>query len=363
MVDAMIPGTFDELSIASGTPALSLRLAVVWVAVGIFGGLVGRASMRRQGRRVLAISLVAMALCQVVIAGLNRLLGQGDALWRVELAASGGRARGTYVNPDHMAFLLLLALPLVAAWFAWTIRSGVSERSSRRAIGAAALAATWVVIFIMLVASGSRVAFVVAALSSTVQCLAHVGRYGWRWRAAVVALALSTLLVPLAQAVRSEGSSLFRLAESHRYELRFNQRWTVYAGAAQIFLDHPLGGAGLGAFRESFSEIQPADLGRDWWHAHSDPLELLADVGLVGALPMWIAWGAVLIGLVSARGKWVRSEDRLLGEALVLALVGGAVHACFDFPLANPANALAYLTLCGLAVGLIGTTDGSRREE
>jgi O-antigen ligase len=146
-----------------------------------------------------------------------------------------------------------------------------------------------------------------------------------------------------------------RLAETSVYEVTWNARRQVYAATWDLWQGFPWLGTGLGAFRDSLALTQPADLPGTWWHAHSDWLELLATVGLLGA-------AAFLLGLVPlvirlARG-WTadrRSEDRAAILAALGALVSLAIHESIDFGLTMPATAITLAALLGAAAMASGT--------
>jgi O-antigen ligase len=145
-----------------------------------------------------------------------------------------------------------------------------------------------------------------------------------------------------------------RLAETSVYEVTWNARRQVYAATWDLWQGFPGLGTGLGAFRDSLALTQPADLPGTWWHAHSDWLELLATVGLLGA-------AAFLLGLVPlvirlARG-WTadrRSEDRAAILAALGALVSLAIHESIDFGLTMPATAITLAALVGAAAMACG---------
>ncbi|REJ81856.1 MAG: O-antigen ligase domain-containing protein [Acidobacteria bacterium] len=337
----------------SAAPELSARLAALWLGLAAFAAALAWACRRRRARLVVALGIVSASGVQLTMAVLDRMLGGGDSIWRVAVAPAGGRLRGTYVNPDHLAFLLLLALPLVAVWAArWMRRSG--ERGGNPLVAAVVPLALWSLFLLGVAATGSRAALAIAAVVGALQATVRLARLGRGGRLLASLLVVAAVGLPLILGPLGEGSALIRYAESSRYDLRFDQRWTVYRTTFALWLERPLLGHGLGAFREAFDRVQPESLQRDWWHAHSDPLELLADVGLIGTVPLVLVWLALVVGLMRRRlGGALRGDDGDLAEALACSLLAGAAHCCVDFPLANPANATAYLALCAAAAGLL----------
>lgn len=133
--------------------------------------------------------------------------------------------------------------------------------------------------------------------------------------------------------------------------------WSV---AWQIFLQHPVIGAGFDSFGVAFTRF-------DTWNgfyrverAHNDYLQMLADGGIVG-----LACVISFVGLFVKKGISAISNqrDRLLRSIVTGAFAGCLgilIHSFFDFPLRTPANALFFLLLVVLAVG-IGRGDQKSR--
>jgi O-antigen ligase len=123
--------------------------------------------------------------------------------------------------------------------------------------------------------------------------------------------------------------------------------WSI---AWQIFLQHPILGAGMNGFGVAFSQF-------DTWkgmyrveNAHNDYLQILADGGILG-----FACVAVFLFLLFRRGiANLRDNSDGLRRSIVVGALAGCtgilIHSAFDFPLRTPANALMFLLLITLAV-------------
>ncbi len=87
-----------------------------------------------------------------------------------------------------------------------------------------------------------------------------------------------------------------------------------------------------------------------WFFAHEDYLQTLVEWGYVGsALLGVIFFGGMWTGLRRLWGKPLAEADRVLVTMTLMALVGLAVHASFDFPLQIASlqlYAAAYLGIC-----------------
>ena len=155
---------------------------------------------------------------------------------------------------------------------------------------------------------------------------------------AVAVVAAGVLLLAADQGARTGdpafGATAGRLAstQSNRYEY-----WDV---ALRTWADHPLVGAGSGAFGvEWLRERTVAEGARD---AHSLPLETLAELGLLGLL----ALAALIAGVVLGA--------RAVPAAAYAGAFGGmaawGVHAAIDWAWEMPAVSLVALLLAGLVL-------------
>ncbi len=155
---------------------------------------------------------------------------------------------------------------------------------------------------------------------------------------AVAVIGAGVLLLAADQGARTGGPAFGadagRLAstQSNRYEY-----WDV---ALRTWADHPVLGAGSGAFGvEWLRERTVAEGARD---AHSLPIETLAELGLLGLL----ALAALIAGVVLGA--------RAVPAAAYAGAFGGmaawAVHAAIDWAWEMPAVSLVALLLAGLVL-------------
>lgn len=200
--------------------------------------------------------------------------------------------------------------------------------------------------------TGSRSGFV--ALGLLLPAMALIGRvHAVRLGLAVAALfagaAAAELLLSAACAALAISSGSFGgalAAFGHVQPLDHVQpdRWTSVLGGVRLFLEHPLFGAGLGAFMNEQLEQtgQPLVI-------HSTFLWLLAEFGLVGAL-LFLSPALLALRQVAVDPVWRRSDQAtaLLGVLLV-AGVFGLVHD------------MAYQRLIWFLIGLLAARPASLR--
>jgi O-antigen ligase len=264
---------------------------------------------------------------------------------------------GTYVNRDHYAGLLALALPLALAWAAelWA-RAAARERARAEpgwppigaVLGVAALLLAAGAILAGVILSQSRMGLVAAA--AAVATVAFGGLWlrrtqqrpsRWLW--------LMPILIVLGiVAFLSTDATVLRFGEALGGGIEGEGRLTLWRESWRLFRAYPLTGSGLGTYTHALSPF------RSWMpmnaveFAHNDYLQILDELGVVGfALAMTLA--GCLVRRSSA--LWLRPESRCpwLGLGLLAAFAAAALHSTVEFNLYIPANALALAWVAGVA--------------
>jgi O-Antigen ligase len=358
MLAAALSPRFAELRDAAGAgagrvplslaPDVSGRTALTWAAAAAVLAASAVAARRRDRRRWLAAAVLGSAMFQLLYGSGPWLAGSSE-IWRTPVPGDPTRLRGTFVNPDHLAVYLEIALAVAFAWIWWGVRRARRERIPIE--GRLALAAppvfVWLALFMGLAFTGSRggLAAAVVAVAAQGLLIALAARRGWLAPVGVLAALAGIGVVAVIGAQQGFG----RLASTSVYEVTWNSRRQMYAAAWDLWQGFPWLGAGLGAFRDAILLVQPGDLRGNWWHAHNDWLELLATVGVAGAAVFLL--GLILLVVRLARGWSAErpSEDRAAVLAALGALVSLAIHESVDFGLTMPATALTLAALLGAA--------------
>lgn len=128
-----------------------------------------------------------------------------------------------------------------------------------------------------------------------------------------------------------------------------NGRFHFWKTSWQIFINHPIIGAGLDAFATVFPQFDTWSGADRLEHAHNEYLHILAEAGILGFICL-IAFIFFLYkkGLGIAR----RTEDKFKRGAAIGALAGCfgiLIHSFFDFPLRTYSNSFFFLTLVAIA--------------
>jgi O-antigen ligase/Flp pilus assembly protein TadD len=236
-----------------------------------------------------------VAVAAAIGAGLSSIYAilQHFGIDFVKWATTGTRIQGPYGNPTYFASYLVLLLPLMLIM---TIFPPPRSRAMWRLFFAAAT----VLMGAALIFSGTVGAILGLALSLALLTagftFVHFSKEGRRTRAVLLALAcltaaLALVFVAMPTPIRERVLSLRRPSDTSDAT-----RVMVWRGAARIFLDHPILGAGPGSFKiVSRGRYIPFIVGgrkleaAGASHAHNAILETLAEIGALGGVALvWL---------------------------------------------------------------------------
>jgi len=338
--------------------ALSLHARATdyaWLAMlpplAIFAAVQGLG--RRQVRR-LATVFVGVALVEAVL-GLMQLGAAPGSPLTFGNKFGGGMATGTYVNKNHFAALVAMALPmLVALWAGEVVPARdahgdilrVHPRHRDAKLAKRLMLSVFVVVLVVaLLFTRSRAGTGSGLLAFSLASLTLVWNAGSREARAVFAIVGVAALLLAAYVGLTPVLERFTPSElSENYAGRARLA-AASMGAALDFL--PLG-SGLGTFADVFPRYQAGTLGGFVDHAHNDYAEAFLELGLAGL-------AAIVLLLAAYVMRWReilrRPPSRGLGSLQVCAGLGMLaliVHAAFDFNFHIPANALYFAFLAGI---------------
>ena len=288
----------------------------------------------------------------IAVAFIESLVGLGQ--FYAGVSAAGKTVNGTYVNRNHFAGLLEMALPLALTWAIalWGKSSRHNPRGARVALPVSILLGVAACILAGVMASLSRMGFV-----ATLAGIATVTS-GWlavrnRETSAKAARWLWVLPVLLPLAIvffLSSNAMVLRFSDPAEVgEVTGGGRIQLAKEALRVIAAYKWTGTGIGAYQQGlypFRVFGPA-LTVDF--AHNDYLQILAELGLLGgglavALALWILSRPLSILRQPGSRQWALSLG-LLGSLVAMGL-----HSFADFNLYIPANAFALAWLAGVAV-------------
>ena len=203
-------------------------------------------------------------------------------------------------------------------------------------------------IFAAMLLSGCRAAFVATCAAALVFLI--------RGKRIMVAVLMGFLIVIGTLFLLPEGNlDRLRSAFSPESDQSAIQRIGFWKAGFKMFRDHPLTGVGPGNFAPNFRDhYAGAERDPGAWAPHSIYIQGFAELGLLGAVPLFILWGLALKlnggtrGLLRESGADPRCFELRLALGLEMAMVAFLVSGAFLTTLYYP----HLWFLLGLSVGL-----------
>jgi hypothetical protein len=342
-------------------------------------------------RIAFAVAIIVTALFEILY-GVREAALRRYAIWGWVNKLVLNRVTGTYVNPNHFAHFVALALPFTVFFVALAWRNaGAATMPLRRRIvllfekslalfSAGILAFLGCVAGILLAQSRGALAATLAGFAAITVVIARrerhpeiVARQRHRYRARNTAATILSIIVLLSIVV-----SLIAFLGYERTVARFEPatpgerstlvgRVTGFKSAVGVWRRFPIFGSGLGTFGDVVSLVQKDDLEHIYQHAHDDYVEILATTGIVGfTVAMLSLFGGTFALAVNVMrrprqsGSWRRRAFEIAG---LWSLFIAMAHAFFDFNSFIPANAATLAAIIGACVSYRVRMDSRERSE
>jgi O-antigen ligase len=332
--------TFRTISLIPDLTVLSLLAGLPLSAAFL---LAYRAPMHQL--KILALTALWAALLQAFLGLLQ--LGPFPGLYFE--AAGGGRAIGTFANPNHFASFIAMTVPLAVLFFRQSVMSSDARDEKRRRHQP--MGVVWgVVVFIMLaavLASGSRggtVTTLAVLLFAVLLLRRRRNRHERRWAMAGILFVLG--LVAFAVGL----DTIVSRFESDQTGYFAGDRWQMIVNAWRAAVVFWPFGAGLGTFSSVFPAFHPVGLGGFVEHAHNDYVQLLMEGGLLAVVLALIALHQVTrqVLVLARRDRQVGLDQQTMFQvACGIGLLAVVLHSWVDFNYRIPANAMLAAFLFG----------------
>jgi hypothetical protein len=362
LVYSLNPPAWHAVSIAPASTAVSLGL---FVAFGIFlTGLVRaldyvriESLVRRLATLGLLVALIgliqrAIGLVTVTKAGEQHLV---YGLWK---PVEGGSPFGPFINHNHFAGWIMMVLPLALGYSCAVMQASIRDQggswdrwlhwlvtplAARFLFGLFGILAMGM----SLVLTGSRsgmLGFAIAVMVVAAFIARRIG--GWPGR---VAAALA-LLVLLSGAVQWAGvdATVSRIMHA---SVDMPGRLAAWRDTLQIVRDFPVFGTGVGTYGWAMLVYQTGDRSQIFFEAHNDYLQILAEGGILLAVPVALSLGAIVY-TIRRRFK-ARRDDILtywLRVGAVAGLSGMAVQSTLEFSLQLMGNFVLFALIAAVAM-------------
>lgn len=341
--DAGIPLVDRPLTLSpSRTLNALFSLSIPFAAV-----LIAAVQSERNRAKTLTVLLFASGASAIV--AIAQMAGPDGGPLYLYRVTNPGFPVGLFANRNHQALLMVVLLILIADYYRRRSARGTTAAIPLLGIGMAAL-----VVFALILISGSRAGLLLGALAlPTIGWMFFRGRgeragkpdskLSRRW----LALGAASLLALVATAIAfSRAASIDRLrSEDALSDYRFER----LALLADMLRDHWLFGVGFGAFQGAFKRYETIEVLIPFIfnQAHNDWIQFVIEGGLPAALLLlvvvaWLAIRAVRVVRFSREG----SDG---GFAALAILVFIALASIVDYPFRTPifmlVGALAFVDL------------------
>lgn len=211
---------------------------------------------------------------------------------------------------------------------------------------------TATVIFVAIAFSLSRMGLVsaffsVLALAALTHASHRLNRVNWKLLFACVALsAIVAMWIGAGPVVEH----FARLSQDDPLAVdRTEGRVALWRDVAKLIRAHPVTGVGLGCFEFAFTKFQSTELTLVIDHAHSDYLELAAELGIPAAVILFALIAYTLTRSTRTSLRTPSHRDRAIAFGAIAGASALLVHGAVDFNLYIPANALIFAVLLGIS--------------
>ncbi len=322
--------------------------------------------------------VIITGLGMSVLGMVQRLQWNGRIYWFYPVA-EGASPYGPFLNHNHFAAYLEMAIPLAVAMLlarlsrlrgapppaaaeGGTTGPGgllVVMRRGPEALARLGMSGfTAIVMLAALVLSGSRGAIMSLAaatlLYGAVMLLrGQTGRSEWIVAGVILVAGISFSAWVGAERVAETGRRLASVSEFEA-EPSLSARVLGWRYTLHIFRDYPLLGSGLGTFAQAWLHYYPPGTANIWKEAHNDYLQVGAETGLAG-LTAFI-WGLIVflrryLFRDTREPAALSMGDPQLRHGIAIGLLSLLFHSMVDFSLQVAAIALLFVVLAGILVG------------
>lgn len=331
------------------TPASSLNaLLGIIPPLALICAMVRLKGYRPQG---LAFALIAGTVAGIALGAMQvaSSSGQVSSLY-LYAQTNPGKGVGFFANADHMATLLIITNPFLAAIVA-AARNSSMQRYSAIVSVAAGLG---IVTLVGLALNGSLAGYGLALPVMAASALVVLPAYS-RLRLWVVGLAA---LLVIGSVVALESTSIGSGQLGQHATSSAQSRVDIFATTSRAAADFMPFGSGLGSFRNVYRLYeQPAQVTPEYVvHAHNDYAEIALELGLAGILLIlvFLAWWVAAVWR-----SWRTAEAGPFARAAAIASAAILVHSLVDFPLRTAAISVCF----GMCLALLADSRAAPPKE
>jgi len=344
-------GVWRPISVHPAATREALGLAIT--AALIFW--TSRECFSRGGTRAAARLLAWIGFACAVVSLAQRATAPATVLWKWPLPDPRITTFGPFVNRDHLATWLVLAISLVTGYLMMHVRAHMTARMRQGThatlialsdAGALVVLGSIGAMLLTLAATLSRSGFVALVAAAVVG--ASMTRRN-RARGIWVGVAAAAAMVAIAAWMNLEGFAERLVTTLSRPEAESVGRLTIWQETLRLMRTFPLFGTGQGTFADAMFVYQQTARHVLFNQAHNEYLQLAAEGGVL-MLAMVVAGLVLLARAAKLRLAGDDGSHRFvrIGACAGLAAVG--VQSIWETGLRAPANLLLAAILAGLAI-------------
>ena len=318
-------------------PALPVSLAphrtidALLAAIPPLAILLGVTRLKAFRAAYAAAAILAGTVAGIGLGALQVSGGSGGAThWYLYPVTNIGVAVGFFANANHMATLLLISLPFIAAM----VRAARGSHIQRYSAFVAITAGLGLLVLIGIALNRSLAGYALVLPVLLGSSVIMIGRKR-RLRTALSVLA-GLMLVVAVGAIATTGIGRDRLGAEARVST--GSRAEILAPTIAITRDFLPLGSGLGSFRPVYAMHEDPDRVAPTYvvHAHNDYAEWAMEMGASGIVLMilFLGWWARAVVRV-----WSDGQASAFARAASIASAAVLAHSLVDFPLRTSAIA------------------------
>jgi hypothetical protein len=305
--------------------------------------------LSRTAHRWLLAAVLAIALLSVLL-GMAQLAGGPTSALRFYSNTNLSDAVGFFANRNHLASLLVMALPLTLVATAWV----TTERLEGRRISPLwILGGSCVAIFLILgiALTRSRAGLLLGMLGVLGSLPIAMGLRQQQGVRRILALVVGIALMLSVQL------SLVGILQRLQSDPLDDVRWQFAQITREAATAYSPLGSGLGTFRQAYQPFEARhEPGREIVnHAHNDYLELWLEGGIPALILMglgglaWLWRGVQLWWPRIPHGSESAFKSRLLARVAWLSASLALTHSAMDYPLRTTADLCVFAVLVAIA--------------
>jgi O-antigen ligase len=336
-------------------PERTLRALVVIASLAAL--IVGAARLFSiVGAAGTAWAIVVLGVLLALAGIIQRPLATGK-IYGFWTPVQGGSPFGPFVNKNHFAGWMLMAIPITIALLCRDISRGLrdvrpvwrkrvlwlsSPDASRLLLLMAAASLMTLSLFLTMSRSG------IGAGALAVVCVGLSSRLGDGRLKKLAALAIVSALLVLAIVWVGAGTIANRFSSADARSI--NGRTLVWNDAMEVVRRYPIAGTGLNTYDVAMIFYQRFNRPTHYSQAHNDYLQLAAEGGLLLTVPAAIAI-IVFIRVVRRRfAQETSASTYWIRRGAVVGLLAIALQEIVEFSLQMPGNAFLFAVLCAIAL-------------